>query len=273
VSDFEWTKALTIPNFLKFYNPLLQGQSYGETTPFTKGSNLNGAVVQSKIEDIPPQIDYLVQTLKSSEYSGVVDFNHDWKLLTLFIGANNLCVCCHNDSRGTPEYFETHLRSILSQIQATIPRTFVNIITIFNISGVWNAGQEYEYCKILWQGITTSECPCLLKFGAEERQEMDHNGYLFNQVSEKVATEFSSQNTKNPNFTVVVQPGITGFNITYFGSNFLSELDCFHPALDANEAFTLAIWNNMLTPPPLKKTSLDPADFHIICPTVDSVLQ
>jgi len=271
ISDFEDTKAVTIPNILKFYNPNLQGQATGETIPFTQGDYLDGAIVEAKIEDIPAQVQYLINTLKSAEYSGTIDFNNDWKLLTLFIGANNLCICCHNDSRGTPEYFEQNLRSILTTVQKNIPRTFVNIIGIFNISGVWDAGQQFDYCRLLWDGITIGECPCLLKFGAAERQSMDDHSVLYNQVAAKVASDFASQN--NPNFTVVVQPGISGYNISYFGADFLSELDCFHPNLSANEAFTLSIWNNMLTPIGKKKTNIDVNDLNFICPTETSVMQ
>jgi hypothetical protein len=187
ISDFGWTKAVTIPNILKIYNPDLQGQATGETEPFTKGEDLDAAIVEAKIGDIPPQITYLVNTLKSSLYAGKIDFENDWKLLTLFIGANNLCICCHNDSRGTPEYFEQNLRSILTTIQQTIPRTFVNVLTIFNISGVWTAGEQHDYCRVLWEGITTGECPCLLKYGAAERQTMDEMSVQYGLVSAKLS--------------------------------------------------------------------------------------
>jgi small subunit ribosomal protein S29e/phospholipase B1 len=273
ISDFEKTKAITIPNILKLYNPNLQGQSTGETVPFTPGSNLDAAISEAKIADVPSQVQYLINTLKSAEYAGKIDFQNDWKLLTLFIGANNLCICCHNDSRGTPQYFEQNLRSILTLIQQNIPRTFVNVMTIFNISGVWFAGEQYAYCRVIWGGVTNGECPCLLKYGAAERQTMDEMSVSYAQVSAKVVAEFASENTHNPNFTAVIQPGISGYNITYFGAEFLSELDCFHPNLQANEFFTLSIWNNMMTAPPNKKNSVDVNDLKFICPTETSVIQ
>jgi len=273
VSDIEDTKAVTVPNILKIYNPNLQGQATGESTPFTAGQYLDAAIVEAKIGDIPKQVQYLITTLKSAEYAGKIDFQNDWKLLTLFIGANNLCICCHNDSRGTPEYFAENLRAILTSVQQNIPRTFVNVMTIFNVSGVWNAGEQYAYCRILWAGLTTGECPCLLKYGAAERQTMDEMAVQYGEVSAKVVAEFSSQNTHNPNFTAVIQPGLSGYNIALFGAEFLSELDCFHPNLPANEAFTLSLWNNMMSPPPEKKVSLDPNDVKFICPTETSVIQ
>uniref|UniRef100_A0A6B2LBJ1 SGNH hydrolase-type esterase domain-containing protein n=1 Tax=Arcella intermedia TaxID=1963864 RepID=A0A6B2LBJ1_9EUKA len=270
IGEFSYDLAVTIPNFLKTYNPDLQGQSEGDSVPFTQGINLNAAIVEAKIADVPKQVTYLVNTLKT-QYNTTVDFDEDWKLLTLFIGANNLCICCHNDSRGTPQYFETHLRDILQQIETNIPRTFVNLVALFNISGVWTAGEQHEYCSILWDGITVGECGCLLEYGNEERKSMDEHSVLYNEVMYKVAAEFASKN--NANFTVVVQPGLSGFDIGYFGEGYLSALDCFHPSLPANEAFTIALWNNMLTPPPNKKTTIDPSNVKILCPTEDSFFQ
>jgi len=102
---------------------------------------------------------------------------------------------------------------------------------------------------------------------------MDEMAVLYGQVSAKVADEFASQNTHDPNFTVVIQPGLSGYNISSFGAEFLSELDCFHPNLPANEAFTLSIWNNMMSDPANKKTSLDVNDVKFICPTETTVIQ
>ncbi len=88
------------------------------------------------VQDVPPQIQYLVTTLQT-EYSQTVDFENDWKLLTLLIGANDLCVCCDGRQTSIPIVWQSNLRSVLQLIQQSIPRVFVNLVTIFNISGVW----------------------------------------------------------------------------------------------------------------------------------------
>lgn len=78
---------------------------------------------------------YLVSALKN-QYKKV-DFNHDWKLLTIFIGANNLCSACKNSQHSDPDFFESQLRQVLQLVEKNIPRVFVNLVGIFNISGVW----------------------------------------------------------------------------------------------------------------------------------------
>lgn len=90
---------------------------------------------------------------------------------------------------------------------------------------------------------------------------MDANSIAYNDIAQKLAHKYSSQTTGSSTFTVVVQPGnisefetslrsgLTGFNVTEWGEIFLSDLDCFHPNSLADEAFTIAIWNNMFTAP------------------------
>jgi len=211
-----------------------------------------------------------VTTLRT-DYRDSVNFQNDWKLLTIFIGANNLCSACQGTSTSKPAFFEKNLRGLLQYVQKSIPRVFVNLITIFNVSGVWDAGQTKEYCKILWDGITNHECYCLTTGNPVDRLALDLDSVAFNNISNVVAREYASMN--NPNFTVVVQPGIQDFDIGYFGEGFLSDLDCFHPNEPANQAFTLSIWNNMWTPVGQKATTLNPNDLKIKCPTANTYIQ
>jgi hypothetical protein len=70
--------------------------------------------------------------------------------MTIFIGANNLCGACQNRQEDLPDNYIAELDSVLAvrclsfflscsstqQINNTIPRTFVNIVMLFNISQV-----------------------------------------------------------------------------------------------------------------------------------------
>lgn len=99
--------AFTIANVLAKYNANLQGAfapftvfyfvltvttgaALSWTKPLAKGGWLDAGVSMAKVEDCPSQVDYLVKELKTT-YALHVDFEKDWKLLTLFIGANNIC--------------------------------------------------------------------------------------------------------------------------------------------------------------------------------------
>jgi len=269
-SEFSTDPAMTIPNYLKHYNPNLVGDATGTTIPLAKGSGLNGAVSMAKVEDLPDQVNYLVTQLRTT-YKDQVDFNKDWKLLTIFIGANNLCGSCDwNRTNSFPAFFENQLRSVLQQVKDSIPRVFVSLVTIFNISGVWDAGMTKEYCILLWD-VDKHECGCLTTGDKKDRDAMDWHSMAFNQIQEKLAKEFDSQN--NDSFTVVVQPGVSGIPIGVFGEKYLSLLDCFHPSVYADAAFTYAIWNNMMEPQGQKSHVPDPNNIVIKCPTADTYIQ
>lgn len=142
-------KAYSLYNFIKTYNPDVVGGAVGTTIPLTKGKYLDAAVSGAKISQVPPQIDYLVATMHD-KYSHV-DFDNSWKLLTLFIGANDACpACTHQGGNITAQAiaYEENMRNVLTEIRAKIPRVFVNVITIFNISQVWSAGQHKAYVRI-----------------------------------------------------------------------------------------------------------------------------
>jgi len=100
---------------------------------------------------------------------------------------------------------------------------------------------------------------------------MDDYATQYNVISHQLAQEFAGHN--NPNFTVVVQPGLSGIQIQKFGESYLSNLDCFHPSLCANQAFTYQIWNNMMTPQGQKLTTPDLKNLKIKCPTSTSYVQ
>jgi len=183
--------AFTLATIIKRYNPSLQGASESWTLPLTKGKWLDAGVSMAKVEDCPSQVTYLVNALKTT-YKNTVNFNTDWKLLTLFIGANNICGACQNRSNSFPAYFEQHLRAVLTQIETTIPRVFVNLVPIFNISGVYYAGKTSEYCTLIHR-LWPHECYCVETGKPSDLQAMDDTAMAFNQISKNLAAEFSSK--------------------------------------------------------------------------------
>lgn len=97
--------------------------------------------------------------------------------------------------------------AVLNQIHTSIPRVFVNLVTIFNISSVYYAGQLSEYC-ILVHRIWPHECYCVESGKPSDLQKLDEASVLYNGIQEKLAAKYAALN--DPNFTVVVQPGLSG---------------------------------------------------------------
>lgn len=257
--------AFTLGNFLKVYNKDLKGQCTGTTVPLSRGKGLNVAVSGAVVRDIPGQIDHLLKVMQEPEYAGLMD---KWKLVTLFIGANDVCDC----HRTTAEGFGQELTDALTKLEAVLPRSFVNLVTLFNISQVWDESRDKRYCSIAVPIL--HECGCLTSNKAE-RTAMDELGLRVNAVKYQVAANFAAKG--NRNFTVVVQPGVDQLPLATYGPEglvFLSPVDCFHPSLCADEGFALAFWNNMFTKASNKQHTLDP--FHpppFICPGDSDYIQ
>jgi len=252
------TGSYTLPNYLKKYNPNILGASVGSSLPLDyvqwknhaiqpfdpQITHLNGAQSGATVEDVPAQIDYIAQQLRTT-YSKSVDLANDWKILTIFIGANNLCDACKNHTHSQPDFFEQQLRNVLDKVHSQIPRVFVNIMLLFNISQVWDVMMSSSYCELAVKYFTTSECGCLTDHSTPvQRTAMDIFGAEYNKRMYKIEADWTAKNLSD--FAVVVQPCLEKLPIKQGGVEFLSALDCFHPSADADTAFSIGLWNNML---------------------------
>ncbi|KJE88650.1 hypothetical protein CAOG_000259 [Capsaspora owczarzaki ATCC 30864] len=272
----------SLANFLKVYNPDLIGASVGETLPldaikWKEGviepfvphiTHLNAAQSQAKIENVAKQVDYLIEQLNTT-YAKTVNMTHDWKMLNLLIGANNLCGACFNRSYADPDYYEQTLDAIVGQIYQNIPRTVVNLIALFNISQVHTFAMTSEYCRVMWKDIVKTECMCLQGDATDaDRLAMDVRTVEFNRRINLVASRWQAKQLLE--FNVKVQPFAQNMRIPSL--SYLSELDCFHPHAYADAAFAIGLWNNIQTPDAEKESDLNPATIGFQCPTKDTIL-
>jgi phospholipase B1 len=208
----------TLPNFIKKYNPDLQGASIGNSLPLdyvkwknhviqpfdSKVTHLNGAQSGARVEDVPAQIDYLTQQLQTT-YNKTVDFKNDWKILTILIGANNLCGACTSSSYSQPDFYQQQLELVLQKTYTQIPRVFVNILLMFNISQVYTCMMTSVYCITAVNFFTTTECGCLTDHTTpQQRQEMDIFGVAYNQKIYELEETWAAKNLTD--FAVRVQP-------------------------------------------------------------------
>lgn len=227
---------------------------------------VSGAVVQG----LMGQIDRLLELLNTT-YRHVKE---EWKLLTLFIGANNLCSCHSENSRVA--VYERYLREAVLRLRAEVPYTFVNIHTIFNsacggtrarggrafrhalharsVSNVWDDAQGKLYCK---KAVPLfHECGCL-NANATDRTVMDELGLAYNVATTRVAAEI--QALHDPRFTVVVQPGVDSVPFGKYGEDFLSDLDCFRALRYLLPIVLFDAARNRLVPPSSPPSPPDPS--------------
>lgn len=89
----------------------------------------------AKSQELNGEISRLVRVLNTAEYKEIKD---DWKLITLFIGANNVCVLCEPPMTTLPgladaDVFEDNVRQVLERIRSDVGKSFVNLVALFNV--------------------------------------------------------------------------------------------------------------------------------------------
>jgi len=273
--------ATTVANFLKYYNPQIQGPAVGShiveicygplCPPFQYRPTmdvLDAAQSGAMVTDlVTHEFNYLLAQLKANPN---IDMEEDWKLLTILIGANDLCASCTRlQNYLDPDEFEAHLSKVLEEVRMNIPRVFVQLIEIFNISGVYDLSLKTPICTTIHRDLFI-ECDCLFSPSANAtRGLIDQYAQQYNARARALAAYY--QALKDPDFTVIAQPFGRNTLLQDQPTDILSSLDCFHPSLVAHEAMAIALWNNMLTPAANKKTYMNITDTPL-CPTQDTLL-
>lgn len=126
----------TIPNFLRHVSGQpVKGFSTGMNLPWSAlpwrilpnnpiFDRLNGAQSNSKFEHLDDQLDYVLR-----EGRKLQGWSTEWKFLSIFMGANNLCDC--NSSDANPEVIEKELNSLIQKLNVTTSKIFVSIHLLF----------------------------------------------------------------------------------------------------------------------------------------------
>ncbi|KAG2224879.1 hypothetical protein INT45_010828 [Circinella minor] len=257
----------TIPNFLNVYSTH-QGGPHGVTLPMSRGKDLDNAISGAKTQDLDGEVTRLVHLLNSDHhYQPIKD---EWKLITLFIGANNICVLCDPPVTRLPllaqaDEFENDVRNALVRLKKEVPKSFVNLVALFNVSAVYEAAQGDPYCEFVWNPLHFSICSCVQN-DEEQRRAADNMVFEYNQRLQKLA---ANESYSDKEFQVVYQPGFAELPIAKYKQGYLSGIDCFHPNKCANQVFSMILWNNMFSTPEEKLIPLNFDSPEFICPGPD----
>ncbi|KAH9629845.1 hypothetical protein HF086_011495 [Spodoptera exigua] len=67
--------------------------------------------------------------------SSEIDMENDWKMVTVFIGANDLCsASCLNPVSWSPAAHAKKLSIALDYLHKHLPRTIVNLVPVLDVS-------------------------------------------------------------------------------------------------------------------------------------------
>ncbi|XP_040055625.2 phospholipase B1, membrane-associated isoform X1 [Gasterosteus aculeatus] len=253
----------TLPNILKKFNPNIKGFSTGQGQ---KQTGFNMAVSGAKIAGIPGQVRRLIDTMKNNS---TLDFEKDWKLVTLFIGGNDLCQYCNDRVSMSPQNYSRHLMTSLDMLYEEVPKTIVNILEILEIEGLRRLKKDSLGCNVLQKFV----CPCFLLPGEDspELAEMKRINRELQLETEELV--YGGRYAGREDFAAVVQPFFRNSMLplnadgrpdtTYFS------VDCFHFSERGHAEMASALWNNMLEPVGKKQTynNFTNTRNNIKCPT------
>ena len=251
--DYDLSRSVTLPNLLRQFNPNLKGFSLGTDScrDTTKGKGLNVATSGHQSSHIPEQAKLLVERLKASR---AVDFANDWKMVTMFVGGNDLCRYCKSKQFYTPGSYINSIRQGLDILYEQVPRVFVNLVTIFNVSEMKHLNKGL-LCSTLHHFVC--DCAAFPK-STEQEIELKNLYKNYQQLTEElVASDRYKQ--KREDFAVVIQPFMKNLELpkkangqidfTYFAP------DCYHLSLKGHALAAIALWNNMFQPTASKAMS------------------
>lgn len=123
-----WREYLTLPNILKEYNPNLKGYSTGTGEFLSTNAQLNVAFPVAADADALRQAKILVKKMMANKN---IDVRNDWKMITLFFGANDICSAqCYDSEKASATSHVRKLVLALDYLQQNLPRTFVNLIPV-----------------------------------------------------------------------------------------------------------------------------------------------
>merc|ERR1711957_135011 len=123
--------------------------------------------------------------------------------------------------------------------------TYVNLISMFDLSHINRIQQAHWYCR--WIHSVIDECGCIDKGSEDELEMVDKNIAVMNRRSKRFAEDFTNElRLQNRTDMAVVYHDFAEGIGPQLDIDFLSKLDCFHPSASAQQDLAIALWNSML---------------------------
>ncbi|XP_048831450.1 phospholipase B1, membrane-associated isoform X1 [Brienomyrus brachyistius] len=243
--DENLTSVTTLPNIFREFNPNLTGFAVGTGKEDSPSAFLNQAVAGANSDDMVSQVRVLVEKMRNDPR---IDFENDWKVITMFIGGNDLCDHCTDTVYFSPNNFVSHVRQALDILHQEVPRALVNLVEVLNIIPLRRLHQDKSLNCPTW--LVNMLCRCVVKppDGSAEVQELKDLNRAYQSGMQELVE--SGRYDTHSNFTVVVQPFFREVMLplledgrpdrSFFAS------DCFHLSQKSHSLMARALWNNML---------------------------
>jgi len=259
--DLTLSESLTLPNILRQWRPDLKGYSLGNGNA---QEWFNAAVPGARANDMPDQARDIVQLMKEDNRT---DFENDWKVITIFIGGNDLCALDRDPDGASPEAYIRDLKAGLDILHDELPRTLVQVAEILPI---WMLGRvKYGFgadaaCRAM-QGI---ECGFVSNANETELVYIEEQTRLYQKETQDLIS--SGRYDTRDDFTVVNQPFFRNTDLPYTEAGEVDATffapDCFHFSSKGHALGAYMLWKNMLEPVGQKTMEFDWSPSELDCP-------
>ncbi|XP_031455794.1 phospholipase B1, membrane-associated [Phasianus colchicus] len=261
--DDSLENVTTLPNIFREFNAKIEGYSTGTGSENDPNAFLNQAVPGAQAEHLPAQARALLRLMKTDSR---IDFNADWKIITVLIGGNDLCNYCKDPHHYSAVNFTSRIQETLDILHEQVPKALVSLVGVMDILSMRQLFVD-----------TQVQCPTYLSdcvLTGEENSEnltMVREAIRAYQLGIQRLVESGRYDTHD-NFTVVIQTFLQNSKIP-FGQDGHPDIsyfapDCFHPSQKGHSQLAKALWNTMLQPVGQKADSFDfVTDIVLSCPT------
>merc|ERR1712055_345770 len=117
---------MTVTNMLRKFNPDIEGYAYAESWEYEREAGLNVAVGGAIAADLYDQVQMLVNKMRDQAYN--VNWAQDWKLISVFIGTNDLCRACSDTEFYSPQNYASNIQRALDYLYNYGPPRMVIIV-------------------------------------------------------------------------------------------------------------------------------------------------
>lgn len=133
------------PDMFRQFSPQIRG---GSSDHIRRFYDFNFAVAGSFSHELPDQAIRMVNTFERRLRR---DNSKTWKFVNLFIGHNDFCKYCTNETLYGSETFTKSIRAALSIIRKKVPNVFVNIMPPINVQIHSQAHNVSKFCEVSHQ--------------------------------------------------------------------------------------------------------------------------
>lgn len=229
----------TLPNIFQQFNPRLNlstscASNYETLVDYNHDRNIDCNVA------ISGALSFRVLDMWDELYFQWNNHNctNKWKLLTIMIGANDICAYCLNGYNKTIAAYMDNIGQLFDTIYEDSQKIFINYVSLFDVGVVLD--WQNPKCDIVH--LLINECPCIL---GRNRQPDAKNqvSQLFQDMNKRLYPYIGTLEGKREDIEVRIQPILEDFQI--YNKSYLSELDCFHPSAFSDKIMATILWNNM----------------------------